>query len=284
MSAIEPATRIPRLPLRDGRSIPQLGLGVYKIDDEHTADVVADAIGAGYRHIDTATLYGNERGVGEGVRRSGIDRNDVFVTTKVWEDDLGFDATLRACDASLERLGFDAVDLYLIHWPAPWLDLYVDSWRALQRLREEGKARSIGVSNFKPAHLERLLAETGELPVVDQIELHPRFTQATTSAYLDAMGIVTEAWSPLGRGRLLDDPELARVAAKHGASPAQVVLRWHLDAGRVAIPKSVHPQRIRENLAAVDLALDDADRDAIATLDTNEPTGRDPDVAPEPAS
>lgn len=273
--------RVPRLRMNDGREIPQLGLGVYKVSDAEAAEVVRTALDAGYRHVDTATLYENERGVGEGLRASGLDRDDVFVTTKVWHTDHGFDETLRAFDASAERLGLDAVDLYLIHWPAPSLGRFVDTWRALLRLRDEGRARSIGVSNFRAHHIERLRDETGELPAIDQIELHPRYTQAETQAYLDANDIRTQAWAPLGRGSVLDEPALARVAAKHDASPAQVVLRWHLDAGRVVIPKSVHPDRIRANLDVFDLELDDDDRAEIATLDTNAPTGKDPDVFPE---
>lgn len=273
-------TRIPSLRMNDGRRIPQLGLGVYKIDAAETADVVVTALELGYRHVDTATLYRNERGVGEGVRRSGLDRDDVFVTTKVWHDDHGYDETLRAFDRSLAELGFDAVDLYLIHWPAPSLGRFVDTWRALLRLRDEGRARSIGVSNFRPHHIERLRDETGELPAVNQVELHPRYPQAATCAFDDANGILTEAWAPLGRGTVLGDPALDGVAERHGVTPAQVVLRWHLDAGRVVIPKSVHRDRIAENLDVFGFSLDDADRAVIATLDTNSPTGKDPDVFP----
>ena len=278
--AIDPAT-VPAVALRDGGHIPQLGLGVYKVPDDLAADVVADALAAGYRHVDTATLYENERGVGEGLRRSGLPRDDVFVTTKVWHDAHGFDATLRAFDASLERLGLDTVDLYLIHWPAPHLGLFVDTWRALLRLRAEGRARSVGVSNFKAHHLERLREETGELPPINQIEVHPRYVPAETIAYHRANEVVTEAWAPLGRGTVLDDAGLRDAAARLSATPAQAVLRWHLDAGRVVIPKSVHPARVRENLGALRLELDDDARAVIAALDANAPTGRDPDVFPE---
>lgn len=274
------AARVPKVRLNDGREIPQLGLGVYKIDDAATSDVVRTAIDLGYRHIDTAALYENERGVGDGIRASGVDRDDLFVTTKVWHDDHGFEETLRAFDASLDRLGLDAVDLYLIHWPAPSIDRYVDTWRALERLRDEGRARSIGVSNFKAHHLDRLAAETGTVPAVNQIELHPRLPQADTRAYDAAHGIATEAWSPLARGTLLDDPTLALVAARHDVAPAQVVLRWHLDAGTIVIPKSTHPDRLAANLDVFDLTLDDEDRAAIASLDTGERTGKDPDLFP----
>lgn len=280
MTTNEATARIPSLRMNDGRRIPQVGLGVYKVDAEQTAEVVATALGLGYRHVDTATLYGNERGVGDGIRRSGLDPDDVFVTTKVWHDDHGFDETLRAFDRSIAELGLDAVDLYLIHWPAPSLDRYVDSWRALIRLRDEGRARSIGVSNFKPHHIERLRDETGQLPAVDQVELHPRYPQAATNAFLAEHGIVTEAWAPLGRGTVLADDALGRVAAKHGVTAAQVVLRWHLEAGRVVIPKSVHRARMAENLDVLGFELDADDRAAIARLDTNAPTGKDPDVFP----
>jgi 2,5-diketo-D-gluconate reductase A len=268
---------IPRVPLNDGRSIPQLGFGVYKIPDEAATDAVQLALESGYRHIDTAAMYQNERGVGEGVRRSGIAREDVFVTTKVWKDDNGYDTALRSFDSSLERLGFDYVDLYLIHWPAPLTDRYVDTWKALETLAADGRARSIGVSNFHTKHLERLARETDVVPAVNQVELHPRLPQEHVRAYDSEHGIATEAWSPLARGRLLEDPVLARLAAKHGRSPAQVVLRWHLQLGNIVIPKSATPSRIRENLDVFDFDLDTDDMIAIAALETGERTGRDPD-------
>ena len=268
----------PRVPRSDGSSIPQLGVGTYKVPSEVTADLVAGALAAGYRHIDTAALYGNEREVGEGVRASGLAREDVFVTTKVWNDDQGFDATLRAFDASLDRLGLDRVDLYLIHWPIPSADRYVDTWRALVRLREEGRATSIGVSNFSPKHIERLRDETGVLPVIDQVELHPRFPQRELVEWNTARGIVTESWAPLARGGLLDEPVLADVAARYGKTPAQVVIRWHLDRGLVVFPKSVSLDRLRENGDVFDFTLDSQDHERIATLETGERTGRDPDL------
>ena len=268
----------PLVPLADGRRIPQLGFGTYKVPAAATASLVEGALALGYRHVDTAALYGNEAEVGEGVRRSGIPRDEVFVTTKVWNDDHGFDATLRAFDASAAELGLDEVDLYLIHWPMPSADRYVDTWRALVRLREEGRARSIGVSNFHPAHIRRLIDETGVAPVIDQIELHPRLPQHEVTAWNDAHGIVTEAWAPLARGGLLDDPALAEVARRHGRTPAQIVIRWHLDRGIVLFPKSTSLVRLAENADVFDIALDDTDRAAIAALDTNGRTGRDPDL------
>jgi len=269
--------RIPQIPLNDGRRIPQLGFGVYKIPDDRTADAVTSALDAGYRHIDTAAFYGNERGVGEGVRRSGLPRDEVFVTTKVWWTENGYDSTLRSFDASLERLGFDVVDLFLIHWPAPAHDRYVESWRALERIRDEGRARSIGVANFHIHHLERLARETDTVPAVNQVELHPWLPQQDVRAYDAGRGIVTQSWSPLARGRLLEDPTLASIAAKHGVSPAQVVIRWHLQLGVVVIPKSVTPERIRQNADVFSFDLDHDDLARIATLESGERTGRDPD-------
>ncbi len=268
----------PRLSLSDGSTIPQLGVGTYKVPAEVTADLVEGAIAAGYRHIDTAALYGNEAEVGEGLRASGVARDEVFVTTKVWNDDQGFDQTLRAFDTSAEKLGLERVDLYLIHWPIPSADRYVDTWRALLRLQQEGRATSIGVSNFSVPHLERLRDETGVLPAVNQVELHPRFPQNELVAWHAAHGIVTEAWAPLARGGLLDEPVLARIAEKYGKTPAQVVIRWHLDRDLVVFPKSVSLDRIRENGDVFDFTLDADDHAQIATLDTAERTGRNPDL------
>jgi 2,5-diketo-D-gluconate reductase A len=269
---------VPLIPLNDGRAIPQIGLGVYKVGDDEAARTVATALEAGYRHVDTATLYANERGVGEGIRASGIPREQVFVTTKVWNDDHGFEETLEAFDRSLDLLGTDYVDLYLVHWPIPSLDRYVETYRALERLQQEGRARSIGVSNFAVEHLERLLAETGVVPAVNQVELHPRLPQEELRAFGSAHGIVTEAWSPLARGRLLEEPVLARIAARHGVSPAQVVLRWHVQNGVVVIPKSVTPERIRQNIDVLGFELDDEDLAGIRGLATGERTGRDPSL------
>ena len=263
--------------MNDGHSIPQLGLGVYKVADAVAADTVQVALEAGYRHLDTATLYENERGVGQGVARSGVDRADLFVTTKVWNDQHGYDQTMRAFDESLTKLGLDYVDLYLIHWPAPRQDKYLDTYRALEALRADGRARSIGVSNFHTHHLDRLLQNTAVVPVVNQVELHPWLPQTAVRAYDAAHGILTEAWSPLARGRAIGNPLLDEIGAKHGRSAAQVVLRWHVELGNVVIPKSVTPERIRANLDVFDFALDEEDRSRIASLDSGERTGKDPD-------
>ena len=266
----------PLLPLNDGRSMPQLGLGVYKAMDAESADVVSFALQNGYRLVDTASMYLNEQGVGEGVRRSGLPRDDVFVTTKVWHTENGYDSTLRSFDESLERLGFDYVDLYMIHWPAPKVDRYVDTWRAFERIRSEGRARSIGVANFHPEHVERLVAETGVTPAVNQVELHPWLPQQSLRAFDSEHGIVTQAWSPLARGKVLGNEPLEALAAKHGKSPAQIVIRWHLQLGISVIPKSVTPSRIRENIDVFDFELDADDLAVIATLETGERTGVDP--------
>jgi 2,5-diketo-D-gluconate reductase A len=268
---------IPEILLNDGNRIPQLGFGVYKIPDSETADAVVSALESGYRHIDTAAFYANERGVGEGIRRSGLDRDDVFVTSKVWWDQNGYDSALRSFDASLDRLGFDTVDLFLIHWPAPKHDKYVDAWRALERVRDEGRARSIGVANFHIHHLERLARETETVPAVNQVELHPWLPQREVRAYGAEHGIVTEDWSPLARGRILGNEPLDALARKHGVTLAQIVIRWHVQLGDVVIPKSVNPQRIRQNLDVFGFELDADDLAVIASLETGERTGKDPD-------
>ncbi|KQR43978.1 oxidoreductase [Frigoribacterium sp. Leaf164] len=268
----------PTLALNDGTTIPQLGLGVYKVPDDEAETVVATALEAGYRHLDTASFYGNEGGVGRAMRASGVPRDDVFLTTKVWNTDHGYDETLRAFDRSLETLGTDHVELYLIHWPAPTQDRYVETYRALERIREEGRARSIGVSNFQVHHLERLLGETDVVPVVDQVEVHPWLQQHEVREFAAAHGIVTQAWSPLARGRILDDPTLLRLAERHGVSTAQVVIRWHLQQGLVVIPKSVTPARIRSNIDVFGFELDDDDLAAVATLDSGQRTGSHPDT------
>ncbi len=256
----------PIITLNDGSTIPQIGLGTYQASPDGTAAMVEAALGTGYRHIDTAMIYRNEAGVGEGLRASGLAREDVYVTTKVWNTDQGFDAALAACSASLDRLGVDYVDLYLVHWPAPMNGLYVDTWRALIRLREEGRVRAIGVSNFNADHLDRIIAETGVVPVVNQIECHPAFQQVELRAANVARGVAIQSWSPLGQGELLGDPVLQGIAQKHGRTVAQVALRWHIQNGLIVIPKTMHPARMRENLGVFDFALDADDLAKIATL------------------
>lgn len=270
-------TFAPLVEMNDGRSIPVIGFGVWQVPDDVVVDATLKALEVGYRHIDTAYLYLNERGVGEALRRSGLDRDDIFVTTKVWNTDHGYDETLRAFDKSTGLLGIDEVDLYLIHWPTPARDIYLDSWRALIRLREEGRARSIGVSNFHEAHLRKIIDETGVIPAINQIELHPWLPQAHMRDIDARLGIKTEAWSPLGSGRLIDDPVIAEVAAKHGKSPAQVMVRWSIQLGNIVLPKSVTPERIEQNIDVFDFVLDDADMAAIATLESGRRTGPNPD-------
>ena len=267
----------PLVEMNDGRSIPVIGFGVWQVPDDVVVDATLKALEVGYRHIDTACVYENERGVGEALRRSGLDRDDVFVTTKVWNTDQGYDQTLRAFDTSTGLLGIDEVDLYLVHWPTPARDLYLDSWRALIRLREEGRARSIGVSNFHEAHLRRIIDETGVIPAINQIELHPWLPQAHLRDIDARLGIKTEAWSPLGSGQLIDNPVIAQVAAKHGKSPAQVMIRWSIQLGNIVLPKSVTPARIEQNIDVFDFELDDADMAAIATLESGQRTGPNPD-------
>jgi 2,5-diketo-D-gluconate reductase A len=270
---------VPRVDLLDGTSIPQLGFGVFKVDDDGAERAVSTALETGYRLIDTAKLYGNEAGVGRAIRASGLPREDVYVTTKVWNDDQGYDATLRAFDASTTRLDLGTVDLYLIHWPFPGQDLYLDTWRALLLLKEQGAIRSVGVSNFVPSHLERIIGETGVVPVVNQVELHPRLQQPALREFHARTGIVTEAWSPLGRDSgLLDDPVVQSIAAARGVTPAQVVLRWHLDLGNVVIPKSVTPARIAENFDVFGFALEAEDHRALAGMDRAERIGPDPEA------
>ncbi|MEU6347590.1 aldo/keto reductase [Streptomyces sp. NPDC046977] len=268
---------VPDITLNNGITMPQLGFGVWQVPDDEAAVAVAAALEAGYRSIDTAALYRNERGTGRAVAASGIAREDLFVTTKVWKTDLGHDNALRAFDASLDKLGLDYVDLYLIHWPSPARGLYLETWRALEKIHADGRARAIGVSNFPVAQLQHLLDEGTVVPAVNQIELHPNLPQAELRAFGAAHGIATEAWSPLGQGRgLLDEPALAALAAKHGKSPAQIVLRWHLQLGNVVIPKSVTPARIKENIDVFGFELDAGDLAAIDALDNGGRLGPDP--------
>lgn len=270
-------TLSPTLPLNDGHTMPVLGFGTYSIVGDGAVELMVEAIETGYRLLDTATRYENEVEVGQAVAAAPVPRDELFVTTKLPGAGHGFDETLRAFDASLQRLELDHVDLYLIHWPLPRIDRYVDSWRAMIRLRDEGLTRSIGVSNFLPAHLDRLVAETGVAPAVNQVELHPFLPQAEQRGADAALGTVTQSWSPLGRRTdLLDQPVIVEAAAKHGVSPAQVVLRWHTQIGAAPIPKSATPERFRANLEIFDFTLDAADLAAIATLETGVRIGGDP--------
>ena len=273
-------TAVPNLSLSAGTTsieIPQLGFGVWQVPEDEVVAAVLTAITTGYRSIDTARIYGNEEGVGQAVAQTDVSRDELFITTKVWNDDQGFDSTLAAFDASMKRLGLNTLDLYLIHWPTPEKGTYVDTWKALLRLREEGRVRAVGVCNFEVDHLQRLKDETGELPAINQVELHPYLQQEKLRAFHAANGIVTEAWSPLASGGdVLSDEVIARVAAKHGVTPAQAILRWHLEIGNVVIPKSVTPSRIAENFDLFGFALDADDLAAIATLDRSHRTGPDP--------
>ncbi|MFJ9756515.1 aldo/keto reductase [Streptomyces sp. NPDC101149] len=271
-------TSVPTVTLNNGLQIPQLGFGVFQVPDEETTAAVASALEAGYRSIDTAAIYGNESGVGKALSAAGIPREELFITTKLWNADQGYDATLKAFDASLAKLGLEYIDLYLIHWPTPARDLYRDSWRAIEKLVADGRVRAAGVSNFQPAHLRRLVDGASLLPAVNQIELHPGLQQSELRALHTELGIATEAWSPLAQGAVLGDDAITTIAQRQDRSPAQVVLRWHLQLGNIVIPKSVTPARIRENLDVFDFTLSDDEMAAITTLDRDLRTGPDPDT------
>ncbi|MFN6541899.1 aldo/keto reductase [Mycolicibacterium nivoides] len=266
----------PRVTLNDGNSIPQVGLGVWQTPAEETERAVAAALQAGYRHIDTAAAYRNEPETGRGMVESGVPREDVFLVTKLWNSDQGYDSTLAAFDASLDRLGVDYLDLYLIHWPVPANNAYVDTFKAFAHLRDQGRVRSIGVSNFAPEHLTVLIDSTGIVPVVNQIELHPLLPQHELREVHAELGIATEAWSPLGQGSLLADPVITGIAERHGKTPAQVLIRWHIHLGNIVIPKSVNPERIVSNFDVFDFDLDETDMAAIASLETDTRLGPDP--------
>lgn len=272
---------VPTIALNDGHTIPQLGFGVFKVDPDETERIVSDALEVGYRHIDTAAVYGNEVGVGRAIEKSGIPRDELFITTKLWNSDQGTQSAFDAIDLSLEKLGLDQVDLYLIHWPRPDLDRYVETWLALEQIREDGKTRSIGVSNFHRPHLERIIAESGTVPAVDQIELHPAFAQRELRAFSEPLGIRTEAWGPLGQGKydLFAESAVADAAAAHGVSPAQVVIRWHLQQGIIVFPKSNSRARMSENFDVFGFELTDAEVAAIDALDRGQRVGSDPDTA-----
>ncbi|MDZ7801119.1 MAG: aldo/keto reductase [Trueperaceae bacterium] len=265
-------SQVPSLTMNDGHTIPQLGFGTYQIPPEDTARAVGAALDVGYRHIDTAQMYGNERGVGEAVRASGVKREDVFVTSKLNNGNHLPDDARASFDATLERLGLDYVDLFLIHWPLPTLydGDFISTWRVMEAFRDSGRARSIGVSNFEPEHLDRLAAETGTTPAVNQVEAHPYFQNARVRAYDREHGILTEAWAPIAKARVLDEAAIVEVARAVGRTPAQVVLRWHVQRGDVVFPKSVSPERMAENFALFDFELDDASMRALDGLDRGE--------------
>jgi len=272
-------TLAPLIDLNDGNRIPQLGLGTWPLDDEQVAAAVVHAVEAGYRHIDTAVKYGNERGVGNGIRASGVDRSELFITTKLDGEFQGHDRAVAGLDGSLKRLGLDYVDLLLIHWPLPGRDQYVSTWQTFERLQAQGKVRSIGVSNFKPAHLERLMAETDVVPAVNQIQLSPAITRTAEREFHARHGIVTESYSPLGGSGagLLGAPILTQLAEKHGKTPGQLVLRWHIQNGLVTIPKTASPERMAENLDVFDFALDPQDLAELSILDEGPGAGNDSD-------
>jgi 2,5-diketo-D-gluconate reductase A len=271
-------SQVPNIRLNNGVQIPQFGFGVFQIEPGQTAEVVRTAFDAGYRHIDTAQGYGNEEGVGKAVRESGLPREEVFVTTKLINNRHGYDEAIAALDESLQAMGLDYVDLYLIHWPRPHADRYVETWRAFEKILSDGKACSIGVSNFQVPHLERLAAETGTVPAVNQIELHPLLQQSQLRDYHREHGIATEAWSPIGKGRdLLRDERIVALGEKYAKTPAQIVLRWHIQLDHIVFPKSVTPSRIRENIDVFDFELGDDDMATIGELDSGTRLGPDPD-------
>jgi 2,5-diketo-D-gluconate reductase A len=270
-------TQVPNLRLNNGVEIPQFGFGVFQVDPDQTAQTVRQAFEAGYRHIDTAQMYRNEEGVGDAISDSGLSRGEVFVTTKLNNQNHGFDSAISALDESLKKLRLEYVDLYLIHWPLPHLDRYVQTWKGFEKLLADGKARSIGVSNFQPAHLDRLAKETDTVPAVNQIELHPLLTQTELRKYHAEHGIATEAWAPIAKGSILGDPTLTGLAEKYGRTPAQVVLRWQVQVGNIVFPKSVNPDRMRENINVFDFELTADDLAAVEALNTGQRTGPDPD-------
>lgn len=272
---------VPAIQLNDGHEIPQLGFGVFRVDPDQTERIVSIALEAGYRHIDTAAVYGNEVGVGRAIAASGIPRDELFITTKLWNSDQGTRSAFDAIDLSLSKLGLDRVDLYLIHWPRPDLDKYLETWLALEQIRDAGKATSIGVSNFHRPHLEKIIAGSSTIPAVDQIELHPTFQQRELRAFGAENGIAIEAWGPLGQGKydLLGMPAITRIAAAHGVSPAQVVIRWHLQSGIIVFPKSNSAERIRQNFDVFGFELSADEIAAIDALDAGNRVGADPEAA-----
>jgi 2,5-diketo-D-gluconate reductase A len=266
----------PSITLNDGNAIPQVGLGVFKTPPEETEQAVTTALAAGYRHVDTAAAYRNESGVGRGLAASGLPREDVYITTKLWNADQGYDSTLRAFDASMDRLGIDDLDLYLIHWPLPERNTFVETFKAFANLRDQGRIRSIGVSNFEPEHLRILVDATGIVPAVNQVELHPMLQQQELREVHATLGVATEAWAPLGQGELLDNPTVTSVAERYGKTPAQVLIRWHIQLGNIVIPKSVTPERIVSNFDVFDLELSEQDMASISSLGDGTRLGPDP--------
>ncbi len=268
---------MPMVTLNNGHRIPQLGLGVYKVEAHSAADLVAEAIETGYRRIDTAAIYLNEAEVGQGIRQSSVSRDEIYVTTKIWNDRQGFESALEAIDESLERLNIDYIDMLLIHWPTPAQDKFVETWAAFQQALATGKVRGIGVSNFQPDHLRKLIAAAGTVPAINQVELHPALQQPELRSYNSSHGIATEAWSPLARGRFNSEVVITDIAAKHGKTPAQVIIRWHIQLGNLVIPKTAHPERLIQNISVFDFELDERDMASIATLDSGFRTGPNPD-------
>jgi len=272
-------TSVPVIELNNGVRMPQLGYGVFQVPDDETTAAVKAALGAGYRSIDTAAVYGNEKGVGQALAEAGVARDELFVTTKLWNSAQGYDSTLKAFDESMKKLGLEQLDLYLIHWPTPERDKYLDTWKAFEKLYADGRVRAIGVSNFQPAHLERLLDAADVAPAVNQIELHPYLQQQELREFDAKHGIATEAWSPLAKGgSLLGDPVIADLAVKYSRTPAQIVLRWHLQLGNIVIPKSVTPSRIEENFDLFGFTLAEEELELLTPLDRGERTGPDPDT------
>lgn len=270
-------SKVPPIILNNGVEMPQLGFGVWQVPDDEAEQAVATALESGYRSIDTAAIYGNEEGTGKAIATSGIPREELFVTTKLWNSDQGYDSTLRAFDTSLEKLGLDYLDLYLIHWPLPTRGKYIDTYKAFEKLYTNGRIKAIGVSNFYPEYLEQLIEATSVIPAVNQIELHPHLQQHAVREYHAQQGIATEAWSPLGSGKgLLEVPAIVAIAQKHNRTPAQIVLRWHIQLGNVVIPKSVTPSRIKENIDVFDFSLDTEDIAAISALNEDRRLGPDP--------
>jgi 2,5-diketo-D-gluconate reductase A len=275
-------TSVPYVDLNDGNRMARLGFGVFQVPAEDTAEAVAHALRTGYRLLDTAAAYGNEEGVRDAVQASGLDRGDVFITTKLFNTEHGRDKARKAFEQSLSKLGGEYIDLYLIHWPVPSRGLYVETWETLCALREEGRVRSIGVSNFQIDHVERIIDATDVVPTVNQVEFHPRLQQPELRRFHVERGIATEAWSPLGQGELLDDPVIEEIASEHDRTPAQVVLRWHIQLGNVVIPKSVTPSRIEENFHVFDFELGDEEMQRLSELDRGERIGPDPDTFVKP--